>query len=111
MKIINNSFIPVKGYKAINLFGVLFVRNNSKLSSTDINHEEIHTEQYKELLWLGFPIIYCIEYLIRLIINKSFHKAYRNISFEQEAYDNQSNLDYIKTRKHFTWIKYFKFKK
>jgi len=44
MKIINNSFIPVKGYKAINLFGVLFVRNNSKLSSTDINHEEIHTE-------------------------------------------------------------------
>ena len=31
---------------------------------------------------------------------------YRNISFEKEAYDNQSNLDYLTKRKRFEWFKY-----
>lgn len=26
--------------------------------------------------------------------------AYKNISFEREAYQNQSNLDYLSNRKH-----------
>ena len=29
MKIIHNKFIPFKGYKAINLFGIVFVRDNT----------------------------------------------------------------------------------
>ena len=33
-------------------------------------------------------------------------KAYRSISFEQEAYDNQNNLNYLKNRKRFNWVKY-----
>lgn len=108
MKIIHNKFIPFKGYKAINLFGIVFVRDNIELNVKDTNHEYIHTQQYKELLWLGFLPVYCIEYLVRLILTKSFDKAYRSISFEQEAYDNQCNLDYNNTRKHFAWLKYFK---
>jgi len=41
MKIIKNTLIPFKGYLAINLFGVLFVRKElySKLKLRDINHE------------------------------------------------------------------------
>jgi len=34
--------------------------------------------------------------------------AYRNISFEREAYDNDDNLNYIKERKHYSWLKYIK---
>ena len=42
MKIIRNNFIPVKGFKAINLFGVLFVRGNAVISEKTLRHEHIH---------------------------------------------------------------------
>ena len=41
---------------------------------------------------------YGIEFLIRLIQYKNRHKAYRNISFEREAYANEKDLDYLKSR-------------
>jgi len=53
----------------------------------------------KELLFIFFYIIYILEWLIRLFINKN---AYKNISFEKEAYSNENNLEYLKTRKCFS---------
>lgn len=50
MKIIRNNFIPFPGFKAINLFGILFVRGNATISQEVINHESIHTAQMKEML-------------------------------------------------------------
>lgn len=103
MKIIRNNIIPFKGYKAMNLFGILFVREDAKLTDVDLNHEAIHSAQFKELLWIFYYPIYLIEWLIRVLFSKDrlTHKAYRNISFEQEAYKNEDNLDYLKTRKLF----------
>jgi len=45
MKIIKNSIIPFKGFLAMNICGLLFVRKElfHKLTSIDINHEAIHT--------------------------------------------------------------------
>jgi hypothetical protein len=34
------------------------------------------------------------------------YKAYRSISFEREAYDNETNLYYLKERRTFGFIKY-----
>lgn len=113
MKIVYNNFIPFKGYKIINLFGILFVRNDSKneISDIDINHEKIHTEQMKELLYVGFYLWYILEYLICFIISRFSHKySYHDISFEEEAYNNEKCLDYLNNRKHFSWIKYIKVK-
>lgn len=62
MKIIYNKIIPFKGFKAINLFGFLFTRKRNLLD-VDINHEAIHTEQMKELLYIGFYILYFAEWL------------------------------------------------
>lgn len=103
MKIIRNNIIPFKGYKAMNLFGILFVRGDTKLTDVDLNHEAIHSAQFKELLWIFYYPIYLIEWLIRVLFSKDrfTYKAYRNISFEQEAYKNKDNLDYLKTRKLF----------
>ena len=42
MKIKKNKIIPFPGYKAINLFGVIFCR--ADLSEVDKNHESIHTK-------------------------------------------------------------------
>lgn len=43
MKIIYNNVIPFKGFKAINLFGIVFVKNECKMNNIDINHEKIHS--------------------------------------------------------------------
>ena len=52
MKIVRNNIIPFKGYKAMNLFGVLFVRGNARIDDINLNHEKIHTAQIKEMLYV-----------------------------------------------------------
>jgi hypothetical protein len=105
MKIFRNKIIPFgKHYVAINLFGVVFAKCG--LSRQELNHEYIHTLQQRELLFVGFYIIYIIEWLVRLIQYRNAFKAYRNISFEREAYDKMKDLNYAQKRKFFAWRKY-----
>lgn len=99
MKIIYNKWIPFKGFKAINLFGVCFVREGCTMTPQNINHEKIHTAQMRELGYIGFYLLYVIEWLYRLFFHTA--TAYRGISFEREAYDNQYDYDYIDSRKHY----------
>lgn len=103
MKILYNNIIPFKGFKCINLFGLLFVRKGCQMNINDINHEEIHIAQMKELVYIFFYIAYFFEWLFRVLFtNDCFsHSAYRHISFETEAYDNQLNKNYLNSRKHF----------
>ncbi len=104
MKIIRNNIIPFAGYKAMNLFGVLFVRGNARIDDITLNHEKIHTAQIKEMLYVFFYVWYVIEWLIRLPKGN----AYRNISFEREAYTSQGDLDYLKSRKRFDFVRFIK---
>lgn len=108
MKIIYNRCIPLKGFIAINLFGLLFAREECKpIQQRTINHEAIHTAQMKELGYVGFYVVYFIEWIYRLI-RQSYtdEKAYRNISFEKEAYRKQDRKTYLRYRKHFAqWRK------
>lgn len=104
MKIVYNKVIPFEGFKCINLFGVLFVRDGLVMRNEDINHELIHTAQMRELLFAGFYILYVLEWIVRLLIPG---KAYRSISFEREAYGNQNVADYLEyKRKHYQWSRY-----
>lgn len=99
MKTIVNQLIPPKGFCAINLFGVLFIRSEVKeISRITLNHEEIHTAQMKELGYVLFYLIYVVEWLVRLFKPGN---AYRNISFEKEAYTHQYDIVYLSKRKHF----------
>ena len=106
MIVINNTLLPFKGYKAINLFGIILFRKGNKLDRVIINHERIHTAQMLEMLFLLFYIWYLVEYLIRLLIYRNHRKAYRKISFEQEAYNHASNEQYLQGRKHYAWMKH-----
>jgi hypothetical protein len=38
------------------------------------------------------------EYLVRFVQYKNRDLAYRNISFEREAYSNETNIGYLKSR-------------
>lgn len=105
MKIIINNILPLgRHFIAINLFGVVFAKKS--LTNVCINHEFIHSAQQKEMAWIFFYLWYVIEWTIRLLITLSPLLAYRNISFEREAYDNQTKFNYVNTRKRFTWMKY-----
>jgi hypothetical protein len=70
-----------------------------------ISHELIHIEQQKELLIIGFYIWNLVEWLVRLFMKGD---AYKNISFEREAYSNEDNYVYYKNRKRFTFLKHIK---
>lgn len=104
MKIIRNNIIPFKGFKAINLFGILFVRGNANIDSVTLTHEEIHTKQMKEMLYIFFYVWYFIEWLIKLPFYG--RKAYNNISFEREAYMMQKYPEYLSHRTHYSWVSY-----
>lgn len=110
MRIIENGILPPRGYKAITLLNLVFVRRDTRLTGRDIIHEYIHWEQEKELLIIGFYLLYVAEFLIRLAQYKSWHVAYRNISFEREAYTSQNEEYYLMNRKHYAWLKYIKHK-
>lgn len=105
MRIIRNKFLPFNPYIAINLFGILFCKENAIISGDLMRHEMIHTAQIKELLVIGFYIWYFLEWLIRIPMKGN---AYRNISFEREAYAHMDEPDYLKERKPFAWWKYLK---
>ena len=131
MKIIYNNWFPFGYYKLFNLFGILFSKDKT-LNEVDINHEGIHSAQIKELAILGLSIIlvldvligmplwsyligilmfyiwYGIEYLIVRCFHKKQNDSYHDISLEEEAYINESNLNYLENRKYFNWVKFIK---
>ena len=109
MKVIYNKLIPFRGFRAINLLGVVFARKGLyPLSERTINHEAIHTAQMKEMLYVFFYLWYVVEWIVRLFQYKNSREAYRNISFEREAYHAEHELHYVKHRKLFTWVKYLR---
>lgn len=97
MKIIYNRFIPVKGFCAINIFGVIFARKECKVTPHTINHEKIHSAQMRELGYIGFYILYFLEWVVRLVV--ATKTAYRGISFEREAFAHTHDYKYLSTRK------------
>lgn len=105
MKVIQSNIIPFPGYIAINLFGVVFVRKgrwdkkDQRTQARILNHEAIHTAQMKELAYVGFYVIYGLEWLFRLVFHTS--TAYEGISFEREAKANEGDYSYIYIRKHY----------
>ena len=109
MKIIVNKIIPFKGYTAMTIYPFIFVKK--EINNVVYNHECIHGEQQKELLIVFFLLLYILEYIIKLLISFNHDKAYKSISFEQEAYNFEKDLNYISKRKRYCWVKYlFKLK-
>ena len=88
MKVIYNNIIPFKGFKAINMFGVLFVRKGASMGAKDLNHESIHSAQMRELWYIVFYVWYLLEWVRNLFIYQDSHTAYREIKFERESYIN-----------------------
>jgi hypothetical protein len=106
MIIVSKQIVP-KGYLGITLFPLVFIRREGlKFNKSFINHERIHLRQQLELLVLPFFVWYGLEFLVGYIRYRSWRKAYQTISFEQEAYSNEKNLQYLEKRTFWQFLQY-----
>ena len=101
MVIVADRFCRLLGIKGIMLFPFCIVRGTSNWYTKEkqtitINHEKIHWQQALEMGIILFYIHYGVQSLFR---------SYRELSAEKEAFANQHNLDYIKQRKRYAWLK------
>jgi len=111
MFLIVAKYLIPKGYRGMAVFPFILVKYDfDKMNSTFVNHEKIHLKQQKEMLILPFFIWYFLEYLVRLIQYRNKDLAYRNISFEREAYAKETDFEYLKNRSFFQFLKYITLK-
>ena len=100
-------YIIPKNYSGLTVFPFIFVRNKKSINDAFfLNHEKIHLKQQMELLWIFFFVWYFMEYCIRFFQYKNHELAYKNISFEKEAYTNEQDLNYLESRKILAFLKY-----
>lgn len=108
MILISKCIVP-KGYTGIALYPfVFFGHPKSKLNKVLVNHEKIHLRQQLELLIVLFYIWYIVEFLVRLVQFKNWYMAYKNISFEREAYAKETDFNFLGQRKFWNFLKYLR---
>lgn len=120
MKVVENRILPLFGFKAMTILCWIFIRKGTELSETDENHEAIHWKQEKELLIIGFYLLYIFMYIyecVRCLFdgergktdnswrNGVGRRAYRSVAFEKEAYQHEDDMLYVYNRKHYAWIR------
>ncbi|MCC6816451.1 MAG: hypothetical protein IT267_08580 [Saprospiraceae bacterium] len=104
LKLITGNFAS-----AITLWPFVLLRSRSLIENkTLINHERIHLRQQIELFILFFYIWYISEYIFYRLKGCSKNHAYTKISFEQEAFANEKNMNYLSSRAWYAQIKYLK---
>jgi len=127
-------FGPIEA--ALVTFAPFVFSRSKVVTPSSENHEAIHVYQQQEislltslllaplaffvswqltitlliLAWLPltnpFYTLYVIFYLFGVIKYRDTNFAYDMIPFEQESYANEENLNYLKARFAFSWVKY-----
>ena len=108
MIVIVFKYLTPKWVRGITLFP--FIVLSEKLDRNDVvllNHEKIHIRQQLEMLVLPFFVIYLTEFFIGYMKYRNSNLAYRNISFEREAYANEKDLNYLKKRSLWSFLNYY----
>lgn len=133
MEVVFRKHFPFKGFTALTMWPVIFVRADRKEKFTDkvLRHETTHALQQIECYVLGWllalamslagfgwwsliPVglffeLYLLEWVIKIPFCKfDTNRAYMSISFEREAYLWQYDKGYNSVRPHFEW-RYFIF--
>ena len=99
MIVVVAKYLIPKGFAGITLWPfVLLATEKDRRNPVTIFHERIHLQQQIEMLVLPFFVWYAVEFVIRLLQYRNTHLAYRNISFEREAYANEKSPGYLRSR-------------
>ena len=111
MFVIVAKYLIPKGFRGLTIFPFVLIKYTFDFENKALlNHEKIHLRQQLELLVFPFFLWYFVEYAVRLLQYKNANLAYRNISFEREAYANERHLDYLETRTLFSFLNYLHIK-
>lgn len=106
MLIIKNNFIPFGDYTLMNVFGIILFSKGDYINPISLNHEKIHSRQILECAIVASLILLI---LIPIFGDKDTQlDRYHEVSLEEEAHNNDTNLDYLKDRKPFSQMKYIK---
>ncbi len=89
--------VPWLWVNGLTLWPFVLVRQPNP-SARLLNHERIHLRQQLELGILPFYVWYLAEYAYWRFRGKRHYEAYRAIGFEREAFDNDHNPTYLRTR-------------
>ena len=109
MKVIVSKYLTPVGFRALTIYPFVILRDvKDAEDSVLINHEKIHLRQQVELLWVFFFVWYGLEFLVHWMRLRNKYAAYRAISFEQEAYENEKDLDYLKQRSFWNFIRFLR---
>lgn len=91
------------------LFPFILYQNRALAQDAVIrNHELIHHRQQLELLIIPFYFWYLFNYVYNRLQHHDHYTAYRQIIFEQEAYAYENDLQYLKKRKWFAFLKFIR---
>jgi hypothetical protein len=107
MILIVSKYLIPKGFRGLTVFPFVVVRcRNDRDYLVLMNHERIHLRQQIELMVLPFFVIYVLDFLVKLIRYRGKNLAYRNVVFEREAYENEIDLMYLKSRSFWRFLRY-----
>lgn len=85
----------------------IFLAGDEKNDPVLVNHERIHTLQYRESYYIGFLLVYVYDYLANRYNGMSDHHAYMNTRAEKEAYKYEDCYEcYMKRRITGAWLHY-----
>ena len=107
--VIENSSIPKYLSIFINIGAITlwpFVISRTSFNKRVLDHEKIHIRQQQEMLVIGFYILYVYYWLKGLWTYGDSQIAYHSIPFEQEAYANEHDEDYLNNRPFWAWRNY-----
>lgn len=108
MILVSKHLLP-KRITGLAFWPIIVLREHTQVTNTVlVNHEKIHLRQQAELLVLPFYLWYFAEWLLRIVQYKNFNKAYRNISFEREAYARENEMCYLKKRSFWAFLAYIR---
>lgn len=97
----------LKDYVGLSFWPFIFIRDSfHRDDAVLINHERIHLRQQAELLVLPFYLLYITEWLLRCVYYRNPYKAYKNISFEREAYYFENDPHYLANRTPYSFLRY-----
>ncbi|MCS6917463.1 MAG: hypothetical protein RMK52_05210 [Chitinophagales bacterium] len=97
--------LPVRGMA---FFPFVIYRHSAYARDAEIaNHEHIHLRQQLELLIVPFYFFYVLNYLVNRIRYDTHQQAYEQIVFEREAFANDHDLDYLRRRPMYSFLKFW----
>ncbi len=102
-------YLTPKGFRGFTFYPFVFMSDKKDRSNrVFINHEKIHIRQQLELFIVPFYILYVLEFFLLWFKLKNKYEAYKNISFEKEAYRYENDFKYLERRKLWSFFKFYR---